>query len=47
MARKLTYADQASWVMVKRAAEEKIDIVWDRYEAMQPPMWFRHSWYLL
>lgn len=40
MAKELTYADQASQVMVKRAAEEKIEIVWDRFEAMQPQCGF-------
>ncbi len=40
MAKELTYADQASRKMVKRAAEQHIDIVWDRYEAMQPQCGF-------
>lgn len=36
MAKELTYADKASQEMLKRAADEGIDTVWDRYEAMQP-----------
>ena len=40
MAKELTYADKASQKMVKRAAKEKIDVVWDRYEAMQPQCGF-------
>lgn len=40
MAKELTYADKASRKMVKRAALEKIEIVWDRYEEMQPQCGF-------
>lgn len=40
MAKDLTYADKASQEMVKRAESEKIDLVWDRYEAMQPQCGF-------
>jgi len=40
MAKELTYADKASRKMVKRAAEEGIEIVWDRYEVMQPQCGF-------
>ena len=40
MAKELTYADKASRKMVKRAADEGIEIVWDRYEAMQPQCGF-------
>jgi len=40
MAKELTYADRASKEMVKRAADEKIDTVWDRYESMQPQCGF-------
>jgi len=40
MAKELTYADKASREMVKRAASEKIEIVWDRYEEMQPQCGF-------
>ncbi len=40
MAKDLTYADKASRTMVKRAADGSIEIVWDRYEAMQPQCGF-------
>lgn len=40
MAKELTYADKASRKMVKRAAEEGIQVVWDRYEVMQPQCGF-------
>ncbi len=40
MAKQLTYADPASREMVKRAAAEDIETVWDRYEAMQPQCGF-------
>jgi len=40
MAKELTYADKASRKMVKRAAEEGIEIVWDRYDVMQPQCGF-------
>jgi carbon-monoxide dehydrogenase catalytic subunit len=36
----LPYADGASRRMVRRAAEENIPLVWDRYEAMQPQCGF-------
>ncbi|KKK78376.1 hypothetical protein LCGC14_2844190, partial [marine sediment metagenome] len=40
MAKELTYADKASRKMVKRATEEGIQVVWDRYEVMQPQCGF-------
>jgi carbon-monoxide dehydrogenase catalytic subunit len=40
MAKQLTYADPASREMVKHAAAENIETVWDRYEAMQPQCGF-------
>jgi carbon-monoxide dehydrogenase catalytic subunit len=40
MAKELKYADKASRKMVKRAADEGIEIVWDRFEAMQPQCGF-------
>ncbi len=40
MAKDLTYADRASKEMVKRARDENIETVWDRYEAMQPQCGF-------
>ena len=40
MAKELKYADKASQEMVKRASEENIEIVWDRYETMQPQCGF-------
>jgi carbon-monoxide dehydrogenase catalytic subunit len=40
MATKLKYADKASQQMVKEAAKQDIDLVWDRYEAMQPQCGF-------
>ncbi len=40
MAKELKYADKASQQMIKRAAEEQINTVWDRYEAMQPQCGF-------
>lgn len=40
MAKELTYADKASREMVKRAAEQQMETVWDRYEAMQPQCGF-------
>jgi len=36
MAKNLSHADKATQEMVRRAADEKIAIVWDRYESMQP-----------
>jgi carbon-monoxide dehydrogenase catalytic subunit len=40
MAKELTFADKASKEMVKQASAKAIDIVWDRYEAMQPQCGF-------
>jgi carbon-monoxide dehydrogenase catalytic subunit len=40
MAHDLPYADKASQEMVKRAATEHIDTVWDRYDAQQPQCGF-------
>ncbi|MCG2658900.1 MAG: anaerobic carbon-monoxide dehydrogenase catalytic subunit [Kiritimatiellae bacterium] len=40
MAKQLTHADEASRKMVERAQSEKIEIVWDRYEGMQPQCGF-------
>lgn len=40
MAKQLTHADEASRKMVERAAKEKVEIVWDRYEEMQPQCGF-------
>jgi len=40
MAKELAYADKASREMVKRANEENIETVWDRYEKMQPQCGF-------
>ncbi len=40
MAKELKYADKASQEMVRRAADENIELVWDRYEAMQPQCGF-------
>ncbi len=40
MAKDLSYADPASRAMAKRAAEQNIRTVWDRYEAMQPQCGF-------
>jgi len=40
MVKELKFADKASKAMVKRAAEENIDTVWDRYEALQPQCGF-------
>jgi carbon-monoxide dehydrogenase catalytic subunit len=40
MARELKYADKATQQMFKRAQEEQIPNVWDRYEAMQPQCGF-------
>lgn len=40
MAKELKYADKASQQMVKRASEENIELVWDRFEAMQPQCGF-------
>jgi len=40
MARELKYADKATQQLFKRAQEEQIPNVWDRYEAMQPQCGF-------
>lgn len=40
MAKDLRSADKASQAMVKRATEENIKTVWDRYEMMQPQCGF-------
>ena len=40
MATELKYADKASQEMFKRAAEQKIETVWDRFDAMQPQCGF-------
>jgi len=40
MAKELKYADKASQQMFKRAQEQQIPTVWDRYEAMQPQCGF-------
>ncbi|HUV07860.1 MAG TPA: anaerobic carbon-monoxide dehydrogenase catalytic subunit [Spirochaetia bacterium] len=40
MAKDLKFADNASKMLVQHAAEEHIDLVWDRYEAMQPQCGF-------
>src|SRR3972149_2643242 len=40
MARELKYADQATQAMIKRAAEEQIQTVWDRWDAQQPQCGF-------
>jgi carbon-monoxide dehydrogenase catalytic subunit len=40
MARELKYADQATQVMIKRAAEENIQTAWDRWDAQQPQCGF-------
>jgi len=40
MAKQLKFADQASQALVNYAKEEHIDIIWDRFEAMQPQCGF-------
>jgi carbon-monoxide dehydrogenase catalytic subunit len=40
MAKELKHADKASQVMIKRACDEEIKTVWDRYEEMQPQCGF-------
>jgi len=40
MARELKYADQATQIMIKRAAEQNIQTVWDRWDAQQPQCGF-------
>ena len=40
MAKELKYADKASQAMVKRASDEEIKTVWDRFEEMQPQCGF-------
>jgi len=36
MAKDFTHADKATQEMAQRASDEKIAVVWDRYESMQP-----------
>ncbi len=40
MSKNLNYADRASQELATRAEESNIDLVWDRYEAMQPQCGF-------
>jgi carbon-monoxide dehydrogenase catalytic subunit len=40
MARQLKHADQATQVMIQRAAEQNIQTVWDRWDAQQPQCGF-------
>ncbi|UCB47109.1 MAG: anaerobic carbon-monoxide dehydrogenase catalytic subunit [Spirochaetota bacterium] len=40
MAKELKYADKASQEMIKRACDDEIKTVWDRYEEMQPQCGF-------
>ena len=40
MSRDLTYADPASRAMAQRAAEQQVQTVWDRFDAMQPQCGF-------
>lgn len=40
MASSFTFADKATQEMIRRAADEQIKTVWDRYEAMQPQCGF-------
>ncbi len=40
MARELKYADKATQVMIRRAAEQNIQTVWDRWDAQQPQCGF-------
>ncbi|MGQ9615693.1 MAG: anaerobic carbon-monoxide dehydrogenase catalytic subunit [Spirochaetota bacterium] len=40
MAKELPFADRASQIMIKRADEQRIETVWDRYEMMQPQCGF-------
>jgi carbon-monoxide dehydrogenase catalytic subunit len=40
MPKELLFADKASQEMVKRAEKEKIGLIWDRYEEMQPQCGF-------
>ena len=40
MAKELKYADKASQAMIKRACDDEIKTVWDRYEQMQPQCGF-------
>ncbi|MHC4916287.1 MAG: anaerobic carbon-monoxide dehydrogenase catalytic subunit, partial [Planctomycetota bacterium] len=40
MIKELPNADKASQELIKRAGEEKVETVWDRYEAMQPSCGF-------
>jgi carbon-monoxide dehydrogenase catalytic subunit len=36
MVKELTFADNATKVMLERAAADHVDTIWDRYEAVQP-----------
>src|SRR5512136_2908907 len=40
MAKELKFADRASKEMLKKANKENIEVVWDRYEMMQPACGF-------
>ncbi len=40
MARELKYADKATQVMLKRAEEQQLPTIWDRYDAQQPQCGF-------
>jgi carbon-monoxide dehydrogenase catalytic subunit len=40
MPKDLTHADKASQEMVRRAEDDGIELIWDRYEAMQPQCGF-------
>jgi carbon-monoxide dehydrogenase catalytic subunit len=40
MAKELKFADEASRALVRYSNEENIDIIWDRWEAMQPQCGF-------
>jgi len=42
MTETLKFPDRASQAMLEKARKEKIDVVWDRYEAMQPQCGFGH-----
>lgn len=40
MPKELKFADKASQALIKRACDEQIDTVWDRWDAMQPQCGF-------
>ena len=40
MSNELKFADKASQQMIKKASEENITVIWDRYNAMQPSCGF-------